>query len=293
MRTLILDCPLICYIQRFAFGDDLSWRDAQTGIMWGFFNALMRLSKEFETNKFIFAWDGRKLYREDSYPEYKANRPLPATEVELNTQKSVRHQFAMLEKELLPALGFQNVFSIPKYEADDIIAVVVLDYVWGETEELPVVVSTDKDMYQLLDHCDILRPLSGDKREFVTKDSLLEKYGVTPVQWLEARTLMGDTSDNLSGIAGVGEKTALKYVLGELPVGKALASITSGDGIEIRARNMGLMILPLQDPRLSVSLRPETGLSFDYFLTMCDRYGFRSFLKTAALEEWRERFNLE
>ncbi len=289
MRTLILDCNNIAYIQRFAFGDTLSHAEEQTGIMWGFFNAIMRLAKEFDTNRFIFVWDSKWLHRKNRFPDYKANRVKVLTDAEQDTQHKVHNQFELLEHELLPELGFQNVFSAPGYEADDLIAMFVLDYAW---KEFPVVVSTDMDMYQLLDYCDVLRPLAGKRRELMTKETLMEQKGVTPAQFLDARILMGDSSDNISGLAGIGEKTALKYVKGELKMGKALTQISSGDSVSIRERNLMLMKLPFNDPPPCLWLQPEIGLSLDKFLALCDRYNFQSFLKTEALAEWRKRFKL-
>lgn len=292
MKTLVLDCPNICYIQRFAFGETLSHSEEQTGILWGFFNAIMRLAKEFDTNRFIFVWDAKWLHRKNRFPDYKANRVKVLTDSEKDTQSKVYNQFRLLEHELLPELGFQNVFSVPGYEADDLIAMFVLDYAWSEKGESPVVVSTDEDMYQLLDYCDVLRPLAGKRRELVTKESLMKRHGVTPSQFLDARILMGDSSDNVPGLVGIGEVTALKYVRGELKMGKALTQISSGDAVSIRERNLMLMKLPFNDPPPRVELCPETGLSLDHFLAMCDRYNFQSFLKTEALAEWRKRFKL-
>lgn len=292
MRTVIVDSNNIAYIQRFAFGETLSHNEEQTGIMWGFFNAIMRLAEEFDTNRFIFVWDSNWLHRKNRFPEYKANRKRVMTDSEQDTQHKVHNQFRLLEHELLPELGFQNVFSVPGYEADDLIAMFVLDYAWNEKGETPVVVSTDMDMYQLLDYCDVLRPFAGVRRTLIAKEDLMAEYGVTPSQFLDARILMGDSSDNIPGLVGIGEKRALQYVRGELKMGKALNQISSGDAIEIRERNLMLMKLPFNDPPPRVELQPETGLSLDRFLTMCDRYNFQSFLKTEALTEWRKRFKL-
>lgn len=170
MRPIIIDCNNICHIGRHAFGEDMSYQDELTGVMWNFLRTLLQLAKQFESNRFFFCWDSRKSYRKLEFPEYKANRYRDKTEGERESDGRIYAQFDKLQKEVLPAIGFQNIYHHTGWEADDIIAVVLLDLVAGSAmgAGTPVVVSTDKDMYQLLDHCMVYRPLQGDKKEVVT-----------------------------------------------------------------------------------------------------------------------------
>ena len=293
MKTLIIDCNNLAYIARHAFGEILTHDEEQTGIMWGFFNHVWRLARQFETHKFLFAWDSRKSHRRRDYKGYKANRSnrrKDKTVVERAAEEKVYAQFNNLRKNLLPAFGFQNIYMQTGIEADDIIASLVLTPDW---EEPPIIVSTDKDLYQLLEHCDIWRPLPGDKKELMTKPRFMNKFGLKPGTWVRARALEGDSSDNLLGVGGVGAVVALKFLKGELPPESRLRKrIVSAGGQIIMDRNVRLMTLP--HPKTPVfPIVDEEVFKVDDFMTICDRYRFNYFLQTEHLREWRELFNME
>lgn len=301
MRTLVLDCGNICHITRYAFGSDLTWQEEQTGILFGFFSMMLRLAKRFETNRFMFAWDSRKSFRRLDYPPYKANRRSaePLTEGQRESEARIYAQFDKLRKELLPALGFKNVFHFTGWEADDIVAVLVEDrHRRGHPPEDLVVVSTDKDLYQLLDYCVIFRPLKGKSKELITRDSFQREYGITPDLWLTVKAWAGDSGDNVSGVEGVGIKTAIKHIAGNLPEsGKIRERINDPANRAIYERNMRLLRVPYPGiPDRHVEIKVDVGedspISLDVFIDMCERYGFSSFLKTEALEEWKTRFNM-
>ena len=291
MRTLILDCNNIAYIARHAFGEDLSHEEEQTGVLWGFFNQIWKLAKQFETNKFLFAWDSRKSLRKQEYQGYKANRRVSLTKGQVATEDKVYAQFSALRKNLLPAFGFKNIYMCTGLEADDIVAALVLNNEWAEP---PVVISTDKDLYQLLSNCDIWRPLPKGQKYMMTHELFCEKYkGLKPEAWVQVRALEGDSSDNLSGVGGCGSILALKYLQGKLPKeSKIRKRIVSAEGQIIMQRNIRLMKLPHpKTPTFPV----ESGESFfvDDFITICDRYGFNYFLRNENLREWRNLFNME
>lgn len=304
MRPIITDCNNMCHIQRHAFGDDLSYQDELTGIMWGFLRMLLELSKQFETHRFLFCWDSRKSYRKMEYPEYKANRQQEKTAGELEDNARIYEQFNKLQKEVLPAIGFRNIYHHTGWEADDIIAIVLRDLVvgiaMGDLNGPPIIVSTDKDMYQLLDHCVIYRPLPGDQKMVMTYKLFRERYGVVPQQWVHVRALEGDVSDNIPGIKGVGSKSAIKFIQGQLKPGKVRTAITHADSQKTIKRNVRLMSLPyvglpMAPAKDHVGMFPieanET-LSFDAFIRVCEKYDFGSFLKTKKLEEWRKHFGM-
>ncbi len=304
MRPVIIDCNNICHIAKHAFGADLSHQEELTGVMWSFLRTLLRLAKQFETNQFLFCWDSRKSYRKLEFPDYKANRIKPQTEGERDTNKKIYDQFTKLQKEILPAIGFRNIYQHTGWEADDIIAVVlrylVVGIAMGNVEGPPVIVSTDKDMYQLLDHCIIYRPLPGTSKEVVTYKTFRERYGVLPQQWVHVRALEGDDSDNIPGIKGVGTKSAIKFVQGTLkPTTKVRKTIMLEESQAIIKRNVRLMELPYSElPRTAKAtdrmfpIVKDEKLSLDAFIQISEKYSFMSFLKTAALEEWTNLFGL-
>ncbi len=289
MRTLIIDCNNVCYIARHAFGEDLSHDEEQTGVLWGFFNQLWRLAKQFETNRFLFAWDSRKSHRKLYYSGYKANRRQELSKEDRKSNDKVYAQFTTLRKIILPQFGFKNIYMHTGLEADDIIASLVLNNEW---EEPPVLISTDKDLYQLLDHCDIWRPLPGEQKELMSLELFKKRYNMAPDLWVRVRALEGDTSDNLFGVDGVGSKIALKYLRGKLGPGKKRISIASPEGQKRMRRNITLMTLPHPKTPTFPIVGDEVFV-VDEFLSICDHYNFNHFLKTENLRQWREIFHME
>ena len=287
MRPIIIDSNNLCFINFHAFGGKLSYDEQQTGILWGFFNHIIRLAKRFESNRFIFTWDSRKSLRKIYFPEYKAQRQAKTEEVSLDMAE-VYAQFELLRKELLPEFGFKNIYMQPGYEADDLMASLVRNQGWAGSA-LPVIVSTDKDLYQLLDVCDVYRPIT---HELITSDSFTDFYTVRPHEWVAVKAMAGDTSDNVPGIKGVGEKTAIKFVRVELKeTAKTYAKIVSPKGQSIVARNTKLMFLPWEGTEVRVPWDDEA-FNLDDFLRICDRFNFLSFQKTDAMNEWRNQFGM-
>lgn len=292
MQPIIIDCNNLCFINFHAFGGKLSYDEQQTGILWGFFNHITRLSKRFESNWFLFCWDSRKNHRKLFFPEYKAQRLAKTEEVPVDMGE-IYSQFELLRKELLPEFGFKNIYMQPGFEADDLMASLVKNMAmagaFGGAYERPVIVSTDKDLYQLLDVCDVYRPIT---HELITADSFTDFYTVRPHEWIAVKAMAGDTSDNVPGIKGVGEKTAIKYMRGELKEkAKTYAKIVSPKGQAIITRNTKLMALPWEGTEVFDPVDSES-FNIDDFLRICDRYNFLSFQKTDALNEWRNQFGM-
>ncbi len=289
MKTLILDCNNLAYIARHAYGNELSHEEEQTGILWGFFNQVWKLARQFETHKFLFAWDSRKSHRKRDFAGYKANRRVGLSKGEKASYDKVYAQFTTLRKTLLPQFGFRNIYMHTGLEADDVIASLVLNTKW---EEPPVVVTTDKDLFQLLEFCDVWRPLPGDKKILMTASLFKQTFDIPPNAWVRVRALGGDDSDNLGGVGGIGSKLAIKYLHGNLPAGVKRSRITSADGQLIMQRNVRLMTLPHPLTPVFPAVQDERFM-VDDFIQICDRYRFNHFLKTENLQEWRKLFHME
>jgi len=113
---LLIDCCSIGY--KIAYGmPALSYDGSNTHIIFGFLKQLLILAEKFSTSQFIFAWDSRQSYRKMFDPEYKRRDPDPAKEALIN---DARRQFNLLYNDVLPMMGFKNVFMITGYEADDL-----------------------------------------------------------------------------------------------------------------------------------------------------------------------------
>ena len=165
--------------------------------VYGFTNILLKVLSDYAPDKLIVAFDMRgHNFRKDIYPEYKANRHgMPD---DLAAQMPILH-------ELLATLGV-SVVEKAGVEADDIIGTISKSF-----EGDSIIVSGDRDMLQLVsDKVTVLLTKKGvTEVETVTPDVLKSTYGLTPQQVIEYKALRGDTSDNIPGVRGVGEKTAM------------------------------------------------------------------------------------
>ncbi|MDR1313523.1 MAG: DNA polymerase I [Deltaproteobacteria bacterium] len=177
-------------------------RGQPTGAAYGFTNSLLKLLKDKDPQYLGIVYDCPGTNRRKAiYAAYKANRP--------PTDPDLASQFAPIRR-IVDALGFASTEE-SGFEADDVIASYARRFA-AEGADV-VVLSADKDFYQLLSERVSMYDPSPDKLSALTLESFREKYeGLEPPQFLECQALMGDNSDNIPGVAGIGEKTALKLV---------------------------------------------------------------------------------
>ena len=169
----------------------------------GFFGMLFKVMQEEKPRFCAVAFDEHgPTFRHAVYADYKAGRPETPTEL--------RPQFALI-KELLGALHI-GVYSLEGYEADDLIGTIAKK---ADAEGYRALLLTgDRDALQLVDNnINLLFPRKGFSETMLfTPITVKEEYGITPEQVTDWKGLMGDTSDNIPGIPGVGEKTAVKLL---------------------------------------------------------------------------------
>ena len=175
------------------------------GAVYGFVKIIMRLlekvSKQSNKNDVFLSviFDaGRKTFRNDLYSEYKAHRPL--------TPDDLIPQFAIV-REAVAALNLPAIGQVG-YEADDIIATYAKQ---GKKQGFEVViVSSDKDLMQLID--DDIKMYDPMKQREIGVEEVHKKFGVAPNRVIDAQALIGDSSDNIPGVAGIGVKTAAELI---------------------------------------------------------------------------------
>ncbi len=171
-------------------------KGSPTGAVKGVINMLKSLQKAYPDSLIVMIFDAKgKTFRSDLYADYKANRP-PMPE-DLRPQVAPIHQ-------IVEALGLPLVI-VEGVEADDVIGT----YAKQATErEIPVIVSTgDKDMAQLVnDHVTLINTMDNTTMD---EQGVIDKFGIPAELIIDFLALMGDKSDNIPGVAGVGEKTAL------------------------------------------------------------------------------------
>ncbi|MCX7129654.1 DNA polymerase I [Aeromonas sp.] len=164
-------------------------------------NMMRSLRKQYPDCHVAVVFDAKgKTFRDDIYPEYKANRP--------SMPEDLRSQVAPIHQ-MIKAMGFPFLM-IDGVEADDVIGTLARQ---ATEKQLPVLISTgDKDMAQLVsDHVTLIDTMKDLKTD---REGVIEKFGVPPELIIDYLALMGDKVDNIPGMTGVGEKTALALLQG-------------------------------------------------------------------------------
>lgn len=174
-----------------------------TNAAYGFTNMLMRIFSDEKPDYLAVAFDkGRVVFRHEDYADYKAQRK--------GMPDELRPQMNLI-KDILKAMNVA-IFEMEGYEADDLIGTMVK---WAEKENLETLIVTgDRDALQLVskDTKVLLTRKGISELEIFDTEAIQEKYGLTPEQIIDLKGLMGDQSDNIPGVPGVGEKTALKLL---------------------------------------------------------------------------------
>lgn len=277
MNLVVVDSNFICYRAMIAM-KGLSWQEHATGVVFGFLREIQQLSDRFPSARFAFAWDSKKSFRRDVYPEYKRKPKAGEIDPEMEDLfRSGKPQFDEIRLKILYRLGFKNNFVEVGLEADDIIAWLVKDYAW-EMEQV-YIVSADEDLFQLLHkNVTIYNPRA---KTYFNKEDFEKDYGIHPDYWPWVKAIAGCTSDNVKGIVGVGEKTAIKYLKGELKPGKKWDDIKEFD----TSFNMSLVKLP--HDRAYPNTLVDDELNFNEWEPLCLDYGFNSLLKKENYLKWR------
>ena len=205
-RLFIVDGYAILYRAHFALIRNplVTSYGLHTSALYGFINQILKLIKSESPEYLVCAFDSKeKTFRHDMYDDYKANRP-PMPE-ELQTQ--LPHLWEILEIMNIPVL------KKPGVEADDIIGTIAVD---ADKQGLKTfIVSGDKDFMQLInDHISMYSPGTSKSPNPIiyTPEKVEEKWGLPPNKIIDLLGLMGDSADNIPGVAGVGEKTAVKLL---------------------------------------------------------------------------------
>jgi len=281
---IIVDANALCYRTMYAMiksEQQLSVEDMKTEIIFGFIMALPVLAEMFDSNEFIFVWDSGKYFRKDIFPEYKGEREEKSPE-EIEALNLSFPQFKQLRKEVLPQLGFNNNLIQTGMETDDIIAAITKNY-----EDEFVIISRDGDLYQLLSSR--VSMYDPTFKRVTTQETFREKWDIHPNEWWLVKAIAGCSSDNVPGVPGVAEKTAIKYMKNLLkPTTKAFRNITAWK--KKIDRNVLLVKLPYEGT-IVPEIVPDELIS-GKFLAMFDYYNFQSQLTDERFATWVKLFKL-
>lgn len=201
MKFLIIDGNSILNRSFYGIRELRSSKGVPTNAVYGFFNILNKHIEEENPDKIAVAFDLKeKTHRHRMYDGYKATRSA--------TPEDLLAQFP-ITKDILRAMGIA-VLEKPGIEADDIIGIV--SKYCDEHGDRCVIVTGDRDSFQLISDTTVVK-LAATKQDILFDKAVLkEKYGLEPDRMTDLKALMGDSSDNIPGIKGVGEKTALSLL---------------------------------------------------------------------------------
>lgn len=249
-----------------------------TNAVYGFLSMLFKMAETYEPTHIIVAFDKKgPTFRHEMYSEYKAGRK--------PTPDDLKAQIPIL-KDALSMLGIRSV-EVASFEADDIL---------GTLSRLPdtekYIVTGDKDALQLIsDSAFVVLTKKGvSEVKLYDTGELKSEYGLEPAQIVDLKSLMGDSSDNIPGVPGVGEKTALKLIgefgtlenlynhIGELPKNKMREKLEANREKAEMSRRLAEIdtSVPLD---MDIDTARFEGFEPRRLQKMCAKYDFKSFLK--------------
>lgn len=172
-----------------------------TNGLFGFVNMINKIINEEKPTYIAVAFDVGKTFRHEKYSEYKGGRD--------ETPDDLKKQFPVAKK-ILDAMGIKYL-ECPGYEADDIIGTLA-KMVDIDDDFIATIISSDKDLLQLISNDVEVKLLKQKDFIRMNHDTFVETYGIEPIRMVDLKGLMGDSSDNIPGVKGIGEKTALKLL---------------------------------------------------------------------------------
>ncbi|KUP06646.1 DNA polymerase I [Bacillus coahuilensis m2-6] len=226
-KLVLIDGNSIAYRAFFALPLLNNDKGIHTNAIYGFTTMLMKIMEEEKPTHVLVAFDaGKTTFRHETFTEYKGGRQ--------KTPPELSEQFPFI-RELLKAYGISH-YELPNYEADDIIGTLSKK---AEQDGFSVkVISGDKDLTQLAsEHTTVMITKKGitDMEEY-TPEHIREKWEIDVSQIIDMKGLMGDSSDNIPGVPGVGEKTAIKLLKQFSSIEQLLESIDEVSGKKLKEK---------------------------------------------------------
>jgi 5'-3' exonuclease len=265
----------------------LKYGETPTGVIFGFLSYIPSLQKQFNTEHVAFCWDSKTNLRKHYDSRYKGSRETRLNTIPPDEQKfevAFRTQMKKLRRVYLKTIGFRNVFVQPGYESDDIIASLCL---WSkEDDDRAVIVTSDHDLFQMITPTvSVYNPI---KSQTMTLQRFKKEYGIHPKRWAQVKAIGGCSGDNVYGVRCVGEKTALKYLRGELKTSsKAYERIKETAGCITISRNLRLVRLPFEDVKI-FKLRKDK-VTEEGWGKVCKKLGMKSLRNKLPFGERKRR----
>lgn len=224
-RLLILDGNSLMNRAFYALPPLTNSEGLHTNALYGFTNMLLKMKEEIVPDYIVCTFDRKApTFRHEEYKDYKAGRKKMPDEL--------AEQFPVL-KDILNLLAI-DIFEIDGFEADDLIGTLAK---FAEKKEIEVyIVTGDRDALQLAsDNIKVVINKKGmTEKEIYDRERMTQEFGVTPTQFIDVKGLMGDSSDNIPGVPGIGEKTAFKLIKEYGSIENVLLNIDNISGNKIK-----------------------------------------------------------
>jgi DNA polymerase I len=240
---LLVDCNYLCWRSFHALKSLRETGTCGPEIIFGFLRDILKLKQLHNSNRFVFCWDFGRPAREALLPTYKETRRKKRAEApaaEQATHAQFQQACDRIRTDVIPGLGYGNNFFADGIEGDDWIARVCQTI----PADLPkIIVGSDKDLYQMLGVPNTVVWIMQSETTY-TKEKFQIEWECTPDLWPKVKALAGCGTDDVPGIDGVGEVTAVQYLTGKLnPKTKTYQKVHS-QAADIIARNLPLVELP-------------------------------------------------
>ena len=210
-RVMIIDA-LNLFLRAYIVNPTIAKDGSPIGGTVGFLKSLQKLTREIKPTRIVVCWDGRggSRRRKQKNPNYKEGR----APIRLNRNFKVLTETEEKENKIIQMykiMEYLNNFPVIQLVADEVEADDIISYIcrYSQFKDYQkVIVSSDKDFYQLLDETTVLhRPI---QKKYLNRNNIVEEHGIHPNNFALARAIVGDKSDNLVGVSGVGLKTVAK-----------------------------------------------------------------------------------
>ena len=281
-RLFLIDGPSLVYRAFFALPESIATSTGvPTNAIFGFASMLVKIVTDYGVCPTVVAWDAGTSGRNDLYPDYKAQRR--------SRPDLLKEQWPAMEP-LVDAFGYTNV-RIEGYEADDVIASLAERALRAEPQVPVMIVTGDRDVFQLIDGDGLVKVMATARGITETKiydrQAVVDRYGIPPELIPDFYGLKGDTSDNIPGIPGIGDKTASELLQSFGTLEEVLANVEVIKG----AKRKENLIAHADDARVSKQLatvRRDLDVDLDIALEASrepDRARVREFFREYELRD--------
>lgn len=283
--VLIFDVNFLAHRSYHVFGQ-LQYRGEPTGVTFGVLRDIRSLSEQFNASNVVLCFDyGKNSKRAEIYPGYKKKRNEEKQKPENKEKyKGIRKEVNNLRTKIFPELGFKNIFYADGYEADDCIALAC----WNDHSK--IIVSADKDLYQLLSPYVSIWPCN-EKKPMMTDKLFRKEFELEPAEWVHVKAIAGCSTDEIPGLEGVGETKAVSFLRGamnkETETYKRIKAFRKTPEYQ---RNLKLVHLPLDEHLKNAGdmkefvLQDQPPIEPKQWIRLSKRLGMKSFLKNTAFQ---------